>query len=75
MLVLNQDSKAQEFVRSHYFSQVLEKLMRNKVRSRKKKLTCKKFLIYKKQVQKLRVLSRVTKIYIIITISSHSINH
>ena len=50
MLVLNQDSKAQEFVRSHYFSQVLEKLMRNKVRSRKKKLTCKKFLIYKKQV-------------------------
>ena len=50
MLVLNQDSKAQEFVRSRYFSQVLEKLMRNKVKSRKKKLTCKKSLIYKKQV-------------------------
>ena len=50
MLVLNQDNKAQEFVRSRYFSQVLEKLMRNKDKSRNKKLTCKKSLIYKKQV-------------------------
>ena len=29
-----------------YFSHVLEKLTRNKVRSRKKKLACKKSLIY-----------------------------